>query len=441
MAPNRSSLGPSTSAPVRPIVLGGDLGAYATARAFHQAYGVRTVVVAGASVGPVRHSRVVDLRIAPLATPADLLAVLRAIADEEPHLPHLVLASADWLVQELTRIALDLIAVAPNVTVPYPSAQVVERVANKAVVMRECERLSIPHPETIILTLTDSDGASPADQTHALAPTQRWPELDEVVYPRVVKVASTAAAHAVDYPGQAKVHRVADAGQARDLLARMAHAGLRGDVLVQEVLPGGDASMAAANLFVARDGRVVFGQFGRVLLEEHTPTALGNSVAQVTVDVTEHPEAAEVLESVASLVRELDWRGFANVDLMADADGRYRVLEINPRVGRSGFAVTASGYSVARMYVREFLDSGIRGERVWGEREHLFTVVPLWLLRVFAPQAWPQVRALRRRRRVTNPLFYRAETDPRRWWYIAVAMANQARKFARFHPASPLRRG
>jgi D-aspartate ligase len=35
---------------------------------------------------------------------------------------------------------------------------------------------------------------------------------------------------------------------------------------------------------------------------------------------------------------------------------------------------------------------------------------------------------------VTNPLWYRAETDPRRLAYLAVAQANQVRKYRRYYP-------
>lgn len=83
---------------VRPILVGGDIGAYATARAFHEAYGVSSVVLAGVRVGSVAHSAIVDLRIHAGLSNADTLAeaVLDVMA-EQPDTAHLVLGSADWL--------------------------------------------------------------------------------------------------------------------------------------------------------------------------------------------------------------------------------------------------------------------------------------------------------------------------------------------------------
>ena len=39
--------------------------------------------------------------------------------------------------------------------------------------------------------------------------------------------------------------------------------------------------------------------------------------------------------------------------------------------------------------------------------------------------------------RATNPLWYRAETNPRRWLYVAIAQANQVRKY-RTHYERPV---
>lgn len=92
----------SATAPVRPIILGGDIGAYGTARAFHEAYGVRSVVIAGVSTGAVAHSAIVDHRVVPGIEDTDVLvAAVRAAATEVPGSRAVVLASADWLVRTL----------------------------------------------------------------------------------------------------------------------------------------------------------------------------------------------------------------------------------------------------------------------------------------------------------------------------------------------------
>lgn len=403
-----------TTLPLRPIVLGGDIGAYATARTFHERYGVRSVVLASVATGPVRDSVAVDLRLtAGLNEATGLLAALRAVVAEQPEAQHLVLASADWRLATLLEVREDLEAGPGHVAVPYASREVVTRIGDKAALARACAELGVATPATLVVRPGDA------------------PSADEMPaeFPLIVKPASTAAAHEVSYPGQAKVHTVHDLAELHDLLARMGAAGMPGEVCIQERIPGEDDAMAAVNVFLDPDGSVRFAQLGRVLLEEHTPTALGNSVAQVTVPGTA-PGTEHVLDEAIRLLQHLGMTGFANVDLKRDTAGGYRVLEVNPRVGRSGYAVTASGYDIAEMYVGAYLER-TPALRVTGEREHLFTVVPLALLRRHAPGSAGLVRRLRRAGAVTNPLYYRAERHPRRWAWIAVAMLNQMRKFAR----------
>ena len=45
---------------IQPVILGADIGVYALARSFHEAYGVRSYVVSGAALGPVAHSQIIE---------------------------------------------------------------------------------------------------------------------------------------------------------------------------------------------------------------------------------------------------------------------------------------------------------------------------------------------------------------------------------------------
>lgn len=405
---------PASVPPVRPVVVGGDIGAYGTARAFHEAYGVRTVVLAGVSTGAVAHSVAVDHRVvADLDDDDVLVASIRAVAAEQPGVPHLVLGSADHAVHALVRVR-DRLTEASDVVVPYADAGTMHEVTTKAGFSRLCGELGVPHPHTHVLRVG----------------TDRAPS--DLTFPVVLKASSSAEFHAVEFSGKRKVAYVADAGELDALLARMHGAGFTGEVVVQERIPGGDEDMAAVNCFSGPDGVVRFQLFGQVLLEEATPNGLGNSVAQITGGDAAHDEA---IGHARRLLEHVGWTWFANLDLKRDPrDGRYRFLELNPRVGRSGYAVTAAGYNVARMYGDALTGAGQVAEPVVGDHEHLFTVVPLALLRRYvSADTWARVRRLRRAGAVTNVYFYRAERDPRRWAYLATAMANQFRKFRTWH--------
>ncbi|QGH69310.1 carboxylate--amine ligase [Pseudactinotalea sp. HY158] len=398
---------------IRPIILGGDLGAYATARAFHEARGVRSVVLTGVRTGPVADSAIVDLRILDgLEHPDAAVRAVLDVAAEAPGTRPIVLGSADWYV-ELLGARRDELAAA-GVIVPYPGPELLARATDKAAFSRLCDELGIPHPRTVVLR---ADEPIPSD----------------VPAPCVVKAASSAAFHALELDGKNKVEFLADRNELGAYFGRVAAAGYGGEFVVQEHVPGADSDMAAVNACYGPDGRGHLLLFGQVLLEEHTPNGRGNSVAQITGGGAAH---APTLEHARRLLSALGWTGFANLDLKRGPDGTYYFLELNPRVGRSGYAVTAAGYNVADWYVRAFADGEpAPAEPVEGTAEHLFTVVPLALLRRYLPEHLrARVRRLRRAGAVTNPYYYRAEHGARRWLYVAGAMVNQFRKFAAYHP-------
>lgn len=374
---------------------------------------MRTVILAGVRLGAVADSRIVDLRVHPdLAN--NLVDIVHAILAECPDHEHILLGSVDWWVRELVARRSEL---APAI-VPYPPLEVIERVTDKAEFSRLCAELDLPQPRTVVVR-----------------PGQELPPgLPE---PMVVKAASSAEFNSVEFPGKRKVEFLPTTGALAAYLQRVDAAGFTGEFVVQEHLHGGDDAMAAVNAFYGPDGRPHFFVFGQVLLEEHTPNGLGNSVGQITGSAAAHP----AIVGARRLLDHLGWVGFANLDLRRSEAG-FAFLELNPRIGRSGYAVTAAGLNAAEYYVRAFVDGeGAPPEPVVPADEHLFTVVPVPLLIRYA-RAWRgKIRALRRAGAVTNPYYYRAETAPRRWAYVAAAMVNQFRKFARHHPSSRSRRG
>lgn len=190
--------------------------------------------------------------------------------------------------------------------------------------------------------------------------------------------------------------------------------------------------MNIATFFSDRQGTVRFASCGSVLVEEHAPGALGNSAA-IIAEPNER-----LVEDGKRILDELGWTGFSMFDVKLDPrDGSYRFFELNPRLGRNHFYISAAGHNVARFYVEEYLEGGLREpERFEQSRtEHLYTILPLRLLRRYVPaHRTEQVQRLIKAKAYSHPLAYRKETDPRRWYYILVSTLNHYRKFKRNPP-------
>jgi D-aspartate ligase len=401
---------------LQPVILGGDIGAYSLARAYHEAFGVRSIVVSSVSTGVVRHSRILTSVVEPgMDDDAVVVHRLHRIAAQHAGKRLLLLASADRLVDAIVR---NRDRLEDRYTVPYPAAEQLDLVTDKERFGELCRQLAIPHPPTVVHDV--GAGATP--------------DTASLTFPVVAKTANTAAYHQVDFVGKQKVFVVDTPRELAALLDRIRAAGYRDRFLIQDVIPGDDSGMRILTCYSDRSGRVRFSAFGHVLLEDHAPGAVGNPVGIIT------DNEPIVVEHARRLLETIGWTGYANFDLKYDPrDGRYVFFELNPRLGRSNYYLTAAGQNAVTPYVREYLaglDPLPPGAPEESARTHLYTVVPrrLLLRSIADPALRARTRALFRRRRATNPLWYGAERDPRRLAYLAIAQLNQFRKFRIHRP-------
>lgn len=401
---------------LQPVVLGGDIGAYSIARTFHEAYGVRSVVVSSASTGLVRDSVATTNLVEPgIDDGPTIVARLRAVAAQHADADLVLLGSADWLVRTIVENRDEL---EDLYTIPYVPLATLDKVTDKQRFADLCQDLALPHPATVFHDV-EAGGE---------------PDTSALRFPVIAKAADTAEYHRVEFAGKKKVFTVDSRDELADLLGRVRAAGYRGTFVVQDLIPGDDSGMRILTCYSDRQGRVQFSAFGRVLLEEHTPGALGNPAGIVT------GHDATIVEQATRLLEHLGWTGYANFDLKYDPrDGRTVFFELNPRLGRSNLYITSGGRNTAELYVREHvqgLDPLPPGAPDHLVEPHLYTVLPRTLLRRYVadPKLRAQVRGLARAGRATNALWYRAERSPRRLAYVLANQANQWRKFARYAP-------
>ena len=201
--------------------------------------------------------------------------------------------------------------------------------------------------------------------------------------------------------------------------------GAGGDAIAS---PAHDTWMRSVTAYRDHRGSVTLMCTAQVLLEEHTPSALGNPCAMIT---TPFPEA---MAHARSLLDHLDYRGFANFDAKVDPrDGSFRFLEVNPRIGRNNYYVTGAGANVARFIVADLIEDRA-AEPVTVTNEIVYSVVPKkLLLRYITDETLRRHVKQVMRKGIVHPLRYRAE-GPKRRAYVLAAKANHVKKFLTYYP-------
>lgn len=158
-------------------------------------------------------------------------------------------------------------------------------------------------------------------------------------------------------------------------------------------------------------------------------TGIGNPVAIISC---EHPGT---VEDARCLLEAVGYTSFANFDIKIDPrTGAYYFFEINTRLGRSNYHMTASCHNVATWIVddlvnnREFSDDTViaRGD------ESLYTVVPRSTLLAYVqnPELKAEIRRLCAEGKATDPIDYAAEERLIRRIYPKIFPHKQKKAFA-----------
>jgi len=399
-----------------PVILGGDIGVYGIGRSFHQAFGVRSVCVASAPTEAISRSDIFAVEHLPgRAGDAELLAVLEGLAAAHPDRHLVLMANHDVHSAFVARHADRL---GRHYALPFPDLGTIDRVTDKAHFARVCDELGVATPGTVVV---DMSGAGSAGWSAPQIPFD---------FPVVAKAARGDAYDAVEFEGKRKIWFVETAQELADLWDRLADAGFRDTFLVQELIPGDNTQMRSITAYVDASGQVTVIGSARVLLEDHAPTMIGNPVAMVTEPFP------GLWEDARRILAATGYRGFANFDVKVDPrDGRAVFFEVNPRIGRNNWYMTAAGLNPVVAMVTDLVDhreapvADLSGEV-------LYSLVPdRLLLRYLRDDALrDRVRDLMRAGRRFDPLEYEVETDRRRGAVVALQKLNQYRKFRRYYP-------
>ena len=134
--------------PFQPLLFGGDINVYSVARAFHEAYGVRSIAYGKYPSFPCHGSAIIDYRVCPDNESADAFRRnAKAVAEEFPDKTILLLGCGDSYVQLAAHCKDQLPA---NVVAPYIDGALLDTLINKEKFYQLCDRYGVDHPATFI---------------------------------------------------------------------------------------------------------------------------------------------------------------------------------------------------------------------------------------------------------------------------------------------------
>ncbi len=319
----------------------------------------QAIVLASADIKSVR-SRFCDYRVMPgIDRPEVLLPELERLGDEliaAGKIPFLV-GCGDHYARLVSEHKPEI---EERWYTPYLDFELLDDITQKERFYEICEEIGVPYPKTVYLdcgdkTATVDDGG--------------------FMYPLIAKPSNSAAWHYAEFEGQQKVYLIHDREQLEALYKQLQETSYDKLLIVQEFIPGNDTQIRILSTYLDAAGDPVFMVGGRVMVEDHSPTAIGNPA----VIVSEQLE--EVCDDALRFMRHVGYRGMANFDVKYDErDGKFKFFEINTRPGRSSDFVRQAGINFAQVQVDDVLMGKEQG-RISDTKPFIYTTVPPYVVK------------------------------------------------------------
>ena len=348
-----------------PIILGTDSNAYGMAKAFHMAYGIKSLVVGQGELFTTSGSKILTVKIIPELSNTDkfsdhLLALAKELKATYKHL--ILIASSDGYVELIVNNRNPL---SKEFIVPFIDTELMHTLNSKEGFYEVCEKHGLSYPTTRVIT--------PADLSN----------LDAIIaelqfgYPIVLKPSDSMRYFEAAFEGKQKAYIIDTPERLKATIQTIYKSTYDRALILQEYIAGDDTSMRVLNCVSGPDGKVKLMCLGQPLLEDCTPTLVGNYTAIIDAyDMSIFEEYKRFLEGIGYV-------GFSNFDMKYDATtGKFKVFEINLRQGRSSFFVTGSGYNQAAYLVDAFVYE-TPYDTVYADKPHLWLGIPSQLLKKY----------------------------------------------------------
>ena len=393
--------------PFVPIILGADITAYSLARSFHEEYGIKSITLSMTQKGYVPNSSFIENRYFPnLEKDEEAVKRLLEVGKEFEGRKKLILfGCGDWYVRIVIENKEKL---APYYIIPYIDEELLNRIVLKDKFYEICEEIGVDYPKTYVYECGKENDLK-----------------FDFNYPVIAKPANSAMYHYAKFAGKKKVFKFNSEKELRAMLRRLEQTQYNYKFLIQDMIPGDDSYMRVLTCYCDKNSKVRFAALGHTLIEDPSPTAIGNPVAIV------NEVNPDIVAAATKFLEHIGYVGFANFDVKYDErDGKYKFFEINVRLGRSNFYVTGSGFNHVKWIVDEYI-YGKLPEYTVADKENLYTVVPKSVIKKFVPDSEFKRHALElwKKGRVARPLLYKKERSLRAKYYAYGNYINYIRKF------------
>ncbi|MCM1370366.1 MAG: hypothetical protein NC181_00535 [Clostridium sp.] len=257
-------------------------------------------------------------------------------------------------------------------------------------------------------------------------------QLNSFKYPIILKPGNGVSYHKKEFSGQAKVYKLNSKKELLETIKKIEESGYDDNLIIQEFIPGDDTKLFDAIFFCDKNHNVTLSTFAQIGLQEHTKTGIGNCTVLVN-GFSEFGDFSNQVAKMKKFLEDINYEGFAEFDMKYDErDGKYKVLEINPRQARSSYYLTACGFNLVEYMVDDLIYNKVK-EYTHIDKKCVLSFVPKTVINKYIdnPILKKEIKNILRNNKIVNPLKCDLDKSIKRRLWLFVRKFNYIRKYAK----------
>lgn len=238
----------------------------------------------------------------------------------------------------------------------------------------------------------------------------------DFTYPIIVKAANVVAYRKLIFEGQNKIYKVYSHEELENIIKIIKKGGYNDTLIIQEYIPGDDSHLFDSVIYADTNASVKRITLAQIGLQEHKEDLVGN--AAILINGYNQFEDKNIKDRIKKLAEKIGITGFAEFDLKYDErTNDFKLLEINPRQGRSSYYLTSLGCNLVEILKKDLIDHE-KLEYKELTKEVMLSFVPKKIIKDYVVNEEYKKKALSLYKNHINPIEYKKDFSLKRSYLL-----------------------
>ncbi len=376
------------------LIIGADANAYYMARCYHELTNKKAYLIAKNPIWFTDTSKILNISYnSHLREEKTFLQVLNHFYQEHKNEKIILVSATENYIELISKNKEQL---RNKFYFNYSDSEIIQTLSNKELFYKKyMDNGIIELPKTIYYNLKDNKKIK-----------INWP------YPIILKAANVVAYRKLKFEGQNKIYKIYNEEELNKTIDIIKKGGYLDTLIIQEYIPGDDSTLFDSVIYSDCEAKVKRITLAQIGLQEHKNDLIGN--AAILINGYNEFDNKNIIERIKKLAEKIGITGFAEFDLKYDKrTNDYKLLEINPRQGRSSYYLTSLGCNLVELLKKDLIDHEKLEYKVLNN-EVLLSFVPKKIIKKYVLNDKYKKKALSLYNSHVNPIKYKKDNSLKR---------------------------